>query len=246
MLWLDALEKVLEKKSTQTKVFFRDDDAPWEIDNLDKLAACFADAEIFLDVAVIPNDLDARSQKNLRSMQERYQGFVRLHQHGYAHQNHEKTGRKCEFGKERTYQEQHRDIGEGLQRMQDNFDDFDLIFTPPWNRCTEETVAVLHDLNFKALSRISGSGELDLEGLTDIPVTIDWEKKRKGVAYSESEFATYVSDAFAQSEYVGIMLHHAVMFKESIDNFSKLLKILSNHRKVSCFSMADLIRNKAD
>ena len=76
---------------------------------------------------------------------------VGLHQHGLAHVNHEREGRKCEFGPSRDAAAQRRDIADGRERLAALLGDrVDPIFTPPWNRCTADTGAVLAELGFAA------------------------------------------------------------------------------------------------
>lgn len=242
MQWLDELAQLIEEKAKPTKVFLRDDDAPWEIAHLEKLLARVANVGLTMDVATIPNDLTQKNVSALRNLQRCYGSTLRLHQHGFSHRNQETHGRKCEFGPGRSVAEQMQDIGTGKQRLADSFDNIEPIFTPPWNRCTQDTVSALKAFNFKVLSRIEKSATLALEELDEVSVTIDWEKKKKGRPLNDAEFAAYICDAFSRNQQVGIMFHHAEMSKPNLDNASKLLKMLKNNGNVIPSSIIEISR----
>ena len=79
---------------------------------------------------------------------------VGIHQNGFAHVNHEREGRKCEFGPSRGFAAQREDIAAGQERLRELLGErLDPFFTPPWNRCTADTGAALVELGFAGLSR---------------------------------------------------------------------------------------------
>ena len=81
-------------------------------------------------------------------------GRAILNQHGWRHVNHERAGRKCEFGASRGYEQQLEDIANGRRRMNEAFGDgWSPVFTPPWSRRAEETFRALDQLGFAALSK---------------------------------------------------------------------------------------------
>ncbi len=56
------------------------------------------------------------------------------------------------------------------------------VFTPPWNRCAPWTGEVLRELGFDVLvPRPSPPGTLRRRRPAELPVTVDWFAKRKGV-----------------------------------------------------------------
>src|SRR3954451_22796727 len=133
--WLDPVTAALDAAPAPVPVFFRDDDAGWAdarlFDLLDRFAAC----SLPVDLAVIPMELDAALAEELAARPR-----VGLHQHGLAHVNHEREGRKHEFGPSRDAAAQRADIAAGRARLTDLLGDrVDPIFTPPWNRCTAAT-----------------------------------------------------------------------------------------------------------
>ena len=101
----------LDEATEPVDVFFRDDDAGWEDARLLELIARFAEHGVPLDLAVIPAELHEGLAARLAD------SHAGLHQHGYAHTNHQVEGRKCEFGPARARAEQHADIAAGQERL---------------------------------------------------------------------------------------------------------------------------------
>jgi len=105
---------------------------------------------------------------------EKEREFVSVHQHGYAHVNHEATGRKCEFGSTRAREWQLADINHGRRLLHDLFgESLDATFTPPWNRCNAITTGCLREAGFEVLSRDVTATPLDAQGLIELPIAID-------------------------------------------------------------------------
>ena len=107
---------------------------------------------------------------------------VGLHQHGLAHANHEREGRKCEFGPSRDARRAaratSRPAASGCASC--SATGVDPIFTPPWNRCTPDTGDALAELGFAALSREPRAEPLGVPGLRELPVQLDWVAHRRG------------------------------------------------------------------
>lgn len=210
-------------------MFFRDDDAGWGDDRLLELITRFEAYGLPLDLAVIPAELTNRLADRLRTRQ------VGLHQHGYAHVNHEREGRKCEFGPTRTRAEQQADIAAGQDRLNELLGDrLDPFFTPPWNRCTRDTGEALAELGFTALSREHRADPLRL--LPEVSVHLD--VARLTPEELDERFARHV-DAGGP---VGVMLHHAVMEPEDFARADALLALLAGHPSVVARSLAELVR----
>src|ERR671910_917935 len=94
-----------------------------------------------VDLAVIPCALGPELARELLARD------VGLHQHGLAHANHEREGRKHEFGPSRAAARQRADIAAGRARLEALLGDrVGPIFTPPWNRCTIATGRCLAEL----------------------------------------------------------------------------------------------------
>jgi hypothetical protein len=213
---LDSLDSATEP----VEVFFRDDDAGWDDARLLSLCDLFEALELPLDLAVIPAALHEGLARELLA-----RDWLGLHQHGYSHSNHEREGRKCEFGASRSYDDQRRDIAAGRDALA-GLGIATTLFTPPWNRCTPDTGRALLDLGFTALSREHRAERLGLEGLAELPVHLD--VARLSPDELDSRFAAHV----AEGGPVGVMFHHAVMEREDFDRADELLHALARHPAV--------------
>src|SRR4051794_35491599 len=227
--WLDPVRAVLDAAPEPVTVFFRDDDAGWAGRRLLDLLDRFAELGLPLDLAVIPAALDARMATELRARAGGGAAAVGLHQHGYAHADHEREGRKCEFGPSRAGADQRRDIERGRERLRELLDGHvDPIFTPPWNRCTEVTGRCLAELGFRALSREARADPFGIDGLAELPVHLDWSAHRHGIRLTFDELALRLAGFLQGRAPVGIMLHHAIMRAPDFVRAGELLRLLAS------------------
>lgn len=228
MTWLEPVRLALDEADSPRPFFFRDDDAGWRDDRLRAVLDLFHARGLPIDVAVIPAELTPGLTRELQ-VRVRDAG-VRVHQHGYAHANHEPTGRKCEFGQHRDAEAHRRDIAEGQRRMRDAFGlRVDALFTPPWNRCLPAIADALVPLGFEVLSRDSTAPSLDRSDLDEIPVTVDWFAHRKGVRWTRDELGRAIAASIRHDRAVGVMLHHAVTNETDLAGIDDLLAIVASH-----------------
>jgi hypothetical protein len=222
MSWLDPVQAALDAAPAPVDVFFRDDDAGWRDDRLLALLDLFDEHALPLDLAVIPAALGNALAAELRA---RAGPLLGLHQHGFAHRNHEPGGRKHEFGPSRTHAEQCRDIERGAGRLRKLLGDAvdGSIFTPPWNRCTHVTARCLHELGFATLSRESRAEPFGVPGLGELPVHVDWCR------LEALEIATRLATAIAQPGAAGVMLHHGVTDAAGRARVAELLALVRAH-----------------
>jgi hypothetical protein len=219
----------LDHRPEPVEVFFRDDDAGWEDARLLRLADLFAAHGLPLDLAVIPAGLTPGLAATLRDRP------VGLHQHGYAHVNHQREGRKCEFGSDRSRAQQEADISAGRERLGELLDDrLDPFFTPPWNRCTRDTGEALVALGFTALSREHRAEPLGL--LPEVSVHLD--VARLSPDELDERFAGFVRAGGP----VCVMFHHAVMEDDDFARAGALLGLLAGHDRVVARTLAELVR----
>ena len=217
----------LDEALAPIDIFFRDDDAGWADARLLELIDRFASHGLPLDLAVIPV---AVSDGLAAQLLERHAG---LHQHGYSHANHEREGRKCEFGSSRGRDEQCADIAAGRDRLRELFGDrLDPFFTPPWNRCTHDTGECLVELGFALLSREHRADPLGL--LPELPVHLD--VARLSPEELDERFARHVVEGGP----VGVMFHHEVMQPDDMARADELLALLAGHANVVPRTMAQL------
>jgi peptidoglycan/xylan/chitin deacetylase (PgdA/CDA1 family) len=226
---MKLLRTALDEAAAPVEVFFRDDDAGWGDERLLRLVGLFEGHGLPLDLAVIPAELTPPLADTLRERP------VGLHQHGYAHVNHQREGRKCEFGSDRSRAQQQDDIARGRERLRQLLGDrLDPFFTPPWNRCTRDTGEALVALGFAALSREHRAEPLGL--LPEVPVHLD--VARLAPEELDARFAGHVREGGP----VGVMFHHAVMEDDDFARAEALLALLAGHGSVVPRTLAELVR----
>ena len=236
--WLRPVEEALDAANRPVRFFFRDDDAGWGDVRLIELLDLFAACSLPIDLAIIPRALDAGLAGEL-GMRRR----VGLHQHGLAHVNHERERRKCEFGPARAAADQGRDIATGRARLAGLLGTrVDPIFTPPWNRCTADTGRCLAALGFEVLSREARAAPLDVPGLHELPVSIDWFAHRHGERLRPAELGRRIADVIGLGGPVGVMFHHAVMDGAEMRRAGELLSVIAGHSRTRPALMMQLVR----
>ena len=224
----DAVQAALDAASGPVDFFFRDDDVGWGTDRLWPLLDLFAAHGLPIDLAVIPTELTRPSASRLLARTS--SAPIRLHQHGFAHVNHEPYGRKHEFGPSRPAARQRRDIAEGRRRLDDLLGtSVDPIFTPPWNRCIPGTGWCLAALGFRVLSREARAEPLGIPGLAELPVSVDWFAHRKRVRLTADELDVRAAAAIRHGRPVGVMFHHAVMDEDERAGAGALLTRIAGH-----------------
>ena len=228
--WLDPVDAALDAAPAPVELFFRDDDAGWRDDRLHVLLDLFAERALPLDVAVIPRELGGPLARELR--RRAASDSLGLHQHGFAHVNHEREGRRFEFGPSRPRAAQRRDIEAGRRLLEEHLGGFvQPIFTPPWNRCTADTGACLAELGFAVLSREARAEPLAVPGLRELPVRVDWFARRHGTRLTPAELVALLVEAIAAGGPVGVMFHHPVMDAEEMERAAELLTLLAAHER---------------
>lgn len=239
--WLAPVRDALQARDKTINFFFRNDDAGIGNTRLFKLLDVFEKFALPLDVAAIPKEIrcDFAGELNLRL--NSMPNLFSIHQHGFAHISHETKGRKCEFGKARNKSQQVSDIAAGQEILADFFGTQPQpIFTPPWNRCAKETGESLRELGFKVLSREAEAEPVSIAGLGEIPVSVDWFAKRKGVPLSRAEIGQQIARKIRENDVVGVMFHHALMDENEREFLGELFEIFSRSPAVKCVSMWNL------
>ncbi len=241
---LTLVVTALDAAAAPVRFFIRDDDAGWDDASLLALLDCTARVGVPIDLAVVPDAVSPSLASELRARMAAASGAIGLHQHGFAHANHEATGRKCEFGPSRASHLQRRDLLQGRGRLRDHFGtQFDSIFTPPWNRCASHTPALLAAMGYAALSRDASAPAQD--DLPELTVHVDWCKQRRiglaqgdgsGVAIAEKLAGKIVAGAT-----IGVMLHHAQMDAGDRALLDRWLPLWTRHPHARWLGMRDLI-----
>ncbi|MFH1900736.1 MAG: polysaccharide deacetylase family protein, partial [Candidatus Omnitrophota bacterium] len=139
-------------------IFFRNDDVRQNLDNsLIEMTQIFLDHCIPITHAVEPANVSSEVINYLIDLKIKYPKFVEIIQHGYNHKlNYMKMVggklRKGEFGGERTFEEQYRDIKAGKELMDKYFGNLWFpAFTFPYGARNNKAIKAINQLNYKVL-----------------------------------------------------------------------------------------------
>ncbi len=259
--WDRLKEELAAARGDRFRLFFRDDDVAEDEPSLCRLLDLFAEHAVPLNLEIIPGQLTAAGSRRLRDRREQAPSLLDLHQHGCTHQNHEPTGRKCEFGPARSVEEQLKDLRAGRDRLLDEFGPaFVPVFTPPWNRYSGATIVALAELGFHAFSALwrpeataAWPSQAVVEGgLRSLPATLDlieWGERRRlrPVDQLLTSLRGQLADhgrAGPDAPPVGILLHHAVMDDAAFDFLARLLPILRESGSVEVVSFSTLLSDR--
>lgn len=239
-----VLERLQAEKRT-VNVFFRDDDVDDDEPSLRVLLNFFSELEVPLNLEIIPGLLTDSAVTLLRGIHDRWPDVFELNQHGWMHVNHEREGRKCEFGAHRSFDEQLADIAKGREVLINALGDaFSPVFTPPWNRCTAATYQVLDELEFRVLSKLRSKDQIVGYGFRELSVTLDLFRWKSGaVMKPPGEFIGELMAQLNQLGTVGIMLHHKVMDEAAFGLLAPLLEELRRSEVIRFHTFRSLLKN---
>jgi len=227
-------------------LFFRDDDVDEDEGSLRRLLGVFLEGEAPVNLQIIPDRLTPAAASLLLRHHGLRPDLFELNQHGWRHINHEREGRKCEFGPSRNFDEQLADIVSGRKALEESLGAaFSLVFTPPWNRCTAETLRALDLLGFQGYSGFRSGEPVSGYVFRDVSVTLDLHRWRDGVVMKRVD--EIVSELIAQLrelDTIGVMLHHKVMDEDGFDFLSRLLRELSGSRVINLHRFQSLLPRK--
>jgi peptidoglycan/xylan/chitin deacetylase (PgdA/CDA1 family) len=212
-------------------IFFRNDDVDDDEPQLRKLLRFFLERNTPVNLGVIPGRLTAACVELLLESVGSAPALFELNQHGWLHQNHEREGRKFEFGPSRTYAEQLADITRGQERMTEAFGpNWFPVFIPPWNRCTEETLRAIDRLGFRALSAKQGRSVATGYRFQEISITLDIYRWNGGARMkSPEEITGELITQLSRQQPIGVVLHHKVMDDQAFFFLGSLLDTLAAH-----------------
>jgi hypothetical protein len=240
--WLAPIARALDVRSGPLDIFFRDDDAGWANEQLFELLDLFAQQRWPIDLAAIPAAV--RDPLAAALLTRVHAGSpIGLHQHGFMHLNHEPEGRPWEFGPSRPAAAQQRDIAAGSRALREYFGAFlDPIFTPPWNRCTPATALCVRECGLTAISRDRSADPLNVEGLSDCSIGVDWFARAKGKRLTRHEWAVRMAQEIADVPTpLGVMLHHAQMDRDEFRALGELMTTCTTSIHVRGVLMRDVV-----
>lgn len=233
----------LEKVESQDPgyVFFRADDVAVPGANLVRLMDLFTRFRVPLCLAVVPAWLTQVRWQRLAGIGQKTPSLWCWHQHGWRHVNHEPEGKKQEFGPGRSALKIREDLIRGKYRLQTLMgDSFSPVFTPPWNRCDQNTLDILKELNYKVVSRAQMARPPSPVGLPDFAVSVDLHTRKEGQRVSGWDgLFSEIGSALLQSP-CGIMIHHQRMNEAAFDFLEIFLRILLKQRRLRLVHFMDL------
>lgn len=235
-LWkkLQSALEGLEKSGNLARIFVRDDDVDVDEGSLRRLLDIGFARGVALNLEVIPATLSDGGTRLLRD----YKGFapnlIELHQHGWQHVNHQARGKKCEFGSDRTFEQQLRDIARGKARLEELLEERLFPgFTPPWNRCTADTLKALDQLGFQVFSADRSGQPRHGRNFREISITLDLYRWKNGATMKPAdEIVDRLIEQLASGDVVGLLLHHKVMDDAAFGFLDALLAQLSRSPSV--------------
>ena len=150
------------------------------------------------------------------------------HQHGRLHRNFEPTGKKQEFGPSREAATIRKQLLAGRTRLEGLLGErFFPVFTPPWNRCSQDTLVALRDMGYLGLSRSRGARPAADGVIEDIQIGVDLHtRKEKEPGQALANLVRELEDELA-SGCCGIMLHHQRMNDAAFLLMERLLELLA-------------------
>ena len=200
------------QKGSRVIVFFRADDIGVPGEGFAKLIDLFRRKEVPLTLSVVPAWLSRPRWQRLQDLCGADRRLWCWTQHGWRHVNHEPQGKKLEFGPGRTASRKREDLWLGFQRLRELMGEvFVPAFTPPWNRCDEETLTALQGLGFQALSRSVGAQPAAPATLAEYPVSVDLHtRKEQDDSDAWRNLCLELRENLANG-FCGIMIHHQRM-----------------------------------
>ncbi len=241
----DAVKLTVEKglkAHGKAMVFFRADDIGVPSKNFEQMMAVFLKYRAPLCLAVVPAWMTRQRRDAMEDFFAKENDFFCWHMHGYRHMNHETKGKNQEFGPARSSRELLYDLSRGNQRLQSIMGKhLTPVFTPPWNRCSLETMKHLKKMGFKGISRSYGSLPAAPRGLKDFPVHVDLHtRKEKQAEKGWQNLLEEIRKGMA-SPACGIMIHHMRMNNQAFIFLEYLIKLFSGYKQIKIVSYTDLI-----
>ncbi len=234
--------ETLQAKGKTVSVFLRNDDGDKDEDTLRQLLDSTLSRQIPLHIAVIPGTLTHAGVRLLRDVKHAQPELLELGQHGFQHLNHETEGRKCEFGASRTFEQQLEDISKGKKILEETLlDYFAPIFTPPWNRCTKDTLKIVEQLGFSGFSRDNSNPLATGYKFQEVSTTLDFFTWKDGAKLKEpKELTEELIKQLNAHRPIGLLLHHKVMDVRAFAFLDELLAELKRYPIIEFHTLQSL------
>ena len=227
----DTLSAALDRSTfpLSLPVLFRADDIAVLSPNFLRMLYLFQTYQLPLCLAVVPTWLTQTRWKAIKSHIDTESSLWCWHQHGWNHTNHQSTGKKCEFGTARSRSAITDDLSRGKDRLRTIVgSDFSPFFTPPWNRCSDETLLILAEQGFSGVSRSRGE-QGKKAPLEDFFVNVDLHTRKEPDCDSALEALCDDLRLAVEQHYVSIMIHHQLMNDSAFELLELLLALMAEN-----------------
>jgi hypothetical protein len=212
-------------------VWFRADDIGVPGRQCQRMLDTFRAHQVPLALALVPAWLTVPRWKALQAGGRDGAHLWGWHQHGWRHRNHETAGKKQEFGPARLSAALRADLVRGRRRLVSILGEAFLpVFTPPWNRCSAETLIQLKALEFRAVSRSQGAKQKAPEALPDLYVNVDLHTRKAERPREDWSALLGELESALVGGWCGIMLHHQRMNDLAFDFLDILLQHMVKHK----------------
>lgn len=243
--WLDQLERlILSRRKKKTVIFFRADDIGVPSIAFNALCRLFRHFNMPLALSVVPSWLNDARVNYLFQIASPSETLWSWHQHGWRHTNWEKDGKKSEFGPSRNESQKWQDLWKGFNKMKEILQGhFVPVFTPPWNRLSHDSLALLYKVGFKAIStdqKLTLKGELSR--LKNFRIYLDLHT-RKTLKY-KSAFEDLMEDCrrlIMAREPAGVMIHHNRMNLNAFLFLANFLEAIQKSHSITVTSFREML-----
>ncbi len=240
-----AINKGLANGKGEADIFFRADDIGVPSKQTTQLIQLFAKTKLPLCLAIVPTWLTRVRFAALLELTGPPTAQWCFHQHGWLHRNYEEKGKKQEFGPARSAAAQKEDLKKGKEHLLTIMGKaFTPAFTPPWNRCSDDTLQGLLDLKFQGLSRSINAKPKSPQGLPDIEINTDLHTRKEGTGEeSLQKLLAEISRGLAAGR-SGIMIHHQRMNQTAFDFLALFLTLISSRQHIRPVTFQELLQGK--
>ncbi|MEJ2639579.1 MAG: polysaccharide deacetylase family protein [Desulfosarcinaceae bacterium] len=240
-----ALARAADARSMKqpATVWFRADDIGVPSRQCRRMLNVFAAHQVPLALALVPAWLTEPRWKALIADGGDGVPLWGWHQHGWRHHNHEPAGKKQEFGPARRPGTLRADLERGRRRLVSILEEAFLpAFTPPWNRCSAETLEQLKALGFRAVSRSQGAKPPAPRALCDLNVNVDLHTRKAVRPHEDWEALLRELESALVGGWCGIMLHHQRMNAFAFDFLEILLQHMVKHKHFRIVHLKTLLK----
>ena len=240
-----CIGEALEQRFTGNDIIiqFRADDIGAPGKNFFRLMDIFLKHKTPLSLAVVPSWLMKPRWESFQSYNLKAPSLWCWHQHGWRHTNHEPDGKKKqEFGPARTVYAVINDIENGWKRLESIMGNtFYPVFTPPWNRCSIDTLTMLNQMAYNAVSRIEGAFPRAPGKLPDYHINMDLHTRKETNPAKGWENLFEELKGGLSNGYCGIMIHHQRMNDLAFDFIELLLEEIQKHNNIKMRNFRDCV-----